>query len=159
MTPFDVANHLADHLKSQLTEHQERLGADDALRSVDNVYAGFLPRARSSAELEKLCPAIVIRPDTVTDGKERSLVSLVIYVTVYDTDLTRGCMSLYHLLEFVRAHLLLTNPVIDKCWVQPGLKTIIPDEQPFPQWIGVVEFEVAIPQVYSPSRLVKEWGE
>lgn len=158
MTPFDAAKGLAYFLKEKLDEYDEQLGDNACMCSARNVYAGFLPRARSVAELEKCCPAIVVRPDVVTDEKERSIVSMIIYVTVYDKDLDVGCTSLYHLLEFVRAHLLMNNAVSNKYWIQPGAKTTVPDDQPYPQWIGSIEFDVVVPRVASTSPLAKEWN-
>lgn len=93
MTPLEVAQGMANFLKERLAEYEERGGKEF------HVYAGFLPRARRVEELEKLCPAIVIRPEVTTDEAKQSTVSLVLYATVYDPDFKEGCQSLFHLLE------------------------------------------------------------
>lgn len=103
MTPLDVAQGLAEFLKERIADYEERCGKDF------NIYAGFMPRAR-------------------TDDAEQSTVNLVFYATVYDSDLKEGCQSLFQLLEFIRAHLLMANPVAGKYWIQPGLKTSVPDD-------------------------------
>lgn len=159
MTPYDVANGLAGYLKERLAAFDERLGADSGITSKTHVYAGFLPRSRNVADMEKLCPAIVVRPEAVTDSKDSSTVSIVLYATVYDKDLQQGYLSLFHLLEFARVHLLEKNPVNNKYWIQPGMKTTVPDEQPYPQWIGVIEFDVMVPLVFSPSELLQRWTQ
>ena len=151
MTPLEVAQGMANFLKERLAEYEERGGKEF------HVYAGFLPRARRVEELEKLCPAIVIRPEVTTDEAKQSTGSLVLYATVYDPDFKEGCQSLFHLLEFIRAHLLMGNPVAGKFWIQPGMKSIVPDEQPYPQWLGVVECEVVIPQVRQNNPPIGWW--
>ena len=85
MTPLEVAQGMANFLKERLAEYEERGGKEF------HVYAGFLPRARRVEELEKLCPAIVIRPEVTTDEAKQSTVSLVLYATVYDPDFKEGC--------------------------------------------------------------------
>ena len=56
---------------------------------------------------------------------------------------------LFHFLEFIRYHLLANNPIAKKWFIDiddGNIKTTIPDDQPFPQWVGVIEFDVFIPQ-------------
>lgn len=151
MTPLDVAQGLAEFLKERIADYEERCEKDF------HIYAGFLPRARNVDDLKKLCPAIVVRPEITTDDAEQSTVNLVFYATVYDSDLKEGCQSLFQLLEFIRAHLLMANPVAGKYWIQPGLKTSVPDDQPYPQWLGVVECEAAIPQVRKNNPPIGWW--
>lgn len=148
MTPFECARSLADYLKQCFDAYEE--SADVTGKQEQDpihVYAGFLPRAGNRVDMLKICPAIVLRPDLVDDRKQDTRVSLVLYATVYDDDMERGCESLYHLLEFVRYCLLSQNPIRNK-WqiVDDAMNTSIPDGQPFPQWIGTIEFEVYLPQ-------------
>ena len=49
------------------------------------------------------------------------------------------------------------TPVAGKFWIQPGMKSIVPDEQPYPQWLGVVECEVVIPQVRQNNPPIGWW--
>lgn len=154
MTPYACAEGLATYLSQKFIEYQESCEgrSENIFSRVDtdvNVYAGFLPRARSRDEQQQLCPAVVIRPEVTNDGKDRSTVSIVIYVTIYDEDMTYGAQMLFHFLEFIRYHLLAANPVENKWYINlddGNMKTTVPDDQPFPQWIGVIEFEVYLPQ-------------
>lgn len=157
MTPFDVAYGLAEELKADMHEYEERLGASGTVCSHCQVYAGFLPKANNVEDMKKLCPAIAVRPQTILDEKEQSTASIVIFVSVYDKSYRNGSMSLFHILEFVRARLLMTNPVSNKYWIQPGMRTTIPDNQPWPQWLGAIEFDVMIPRAASTSGPLKEW--
>lgn len=148
MTPFECASSLAAYLKKCLDASEEV--ADITAKQEEKpikVYPGFLKRANNRADVLDICPAVVLRPELVDDTKDDTKVSMVLYATIYDDDMEHGCMSLYHLLEFIRFSLLSQNPVEDK-WqiVNDAMKTSIPDGQPFPQWIGTIEFEVYLPQ-------------
>lgn len=105
MTPLDCAKGIADFLKSRMEAYDESytytVDGKETRKPID-IYTGFLPRAQTRQQMQALCPAIVLRPDAVEDGKERTELSLVAYVTVYDEDLKAGSDSLYHMLEFVR---------------------------------------------------------
>lgn len=151
MTPLDVARGLSAYTADCIKQYDETLRVIDAAAESSSstdvrVYAGFLPRASSRKEMQELCPAIVFRPEEVTDSADSSTVSIVSYVTVYDEDKQYGADVLFHYLEFLRMMLLSQNPINDKWFISGGLKCTVPDEQPFPQWIGVIEFEVYIDQ-------------
>lgn len=99
-----------------------------------------------------MCPAVVLRPELIEDGKEDTRVTIIAYVTVYDEDMKYGSDRLYHLLEFMRFILLSENPVENKWQIADGMKTTIPDEQPYPQWFGMLEFDVFLPQPIWTSK-------
>ncbi|WP_288761024.1 hypothetical protein [uncultured Veillonella sp.] len=144
MTPLDVSEGVAKYLEGRLRLLEEYSDStDDSIR----VYSGFLPRVTSNAEKRKLCPAVVVHPYTVEDDTD-SVVGITIQVTTYDESMTEGHISLYHLLEVVRKELLSQNPIDMKYQIKDHkVTTMIPDDQPWPQWWGYLEFEVYIPKV------------
>ena len=95
----------------------------------------------------KLCPAVVVHPYSVSDA-DSSTVGITVLVTTYNEALTKGHVGLYHLLEVVRERLLSDNPVALKYEIKENtVNTTIPDDQPYPQWVGYLEFEVYIPVI------------
>ena len=122
-----------------------------------NVYAGYLPYTTKKTA-NKLCPAIAVRPSTIIDGEKETVVTLSVYVSTYDEDMLFGAESLFHIVERIRTEILSKNPVANKWNVKPGsLKTMVPDEQPYPQWLGLVEFDVYLPQPENHS-FMNNWG-
>lgn len=156
MTPLQCADGIAYFLKQKIAEYSEdgRFIAEDGTERIEkvNVFSGFMPRTSAREAKEKLCPAIVVRPENVIDGTDTSLVRLLINVTTFDDSMFNGHIFLYHLLEWIRLQLLATNPVPDKNgkerWLikQGSVSTNIPDEQPFPQWWGYIECDIYLPQ-------------
>lgn len=146
MTPLDAAQEIASYIKQHINE---RLSEKHDIELTDyNIYAGFLPYARTSAEVRAMCPAIVVRPDTVQDSNDETTVKISVYVTTYDDDMSLGHEYLYHLLERVR-YLLLSREPINNRYIVQDMKTTIPDEQPFPQWLALIEFTTYIPAIYN----------
>lgn len=151
MTPLDVADGLTTYFRRVLDEYDEKINICDSdgnnLSGKDvKVYTGYLPNKRTRKEMLDLCPAIVIRPEAFEDAKDASRVSIVMYVTVFDNSLEYGCLTLFHFMEFARMMLLSENPVDDRWFIDNGMKGTVPEEQPFPQWIGLLEFDVFVPQ-------------
>ncbi len=144
MTPLDVSEGIAKFLEGRLKQLNEQ---SDSTNDTIRVYSGFLPRVTNNAEKRKLCPAVVVHPYTIEDD-ENSTVGVTIQVTTYDESMTEGHISLYHLLEVVRKELLSQNPIDMKYQIKDNkVTTMIPDDQPWPQWWGYLEVEVFIPKV------------
>ncbi len=144
MTPLDVSDGIAKYLMNELRKLNE---SSDVTERPIRVWSGFLPRVDKNEDKRKLCPAVVVHPYSVSDA-DSSTVGITVLVTTYDEALTEGHVGLYHLLEVVRERLLSDNPVALKYEIKENtINTTIPDDQPYPQWVGYLEFEVYIPVI------------
>ena len=144
MTPLDVSDGIAKYLMNELRKLNEN---SDVTERPIRVWSGFLPRVDKNEDKRKLCPAVVVHPYSVSDA-DISTVGITVLVTTYDEALTEGHVGLYHLLEVVRERLLSDNPVALKYEIKENtINTTIPDDQPYPQWVGYLEFEVYIPVI------------
>lgn len=155
-TPWGAAQTITAFLNEKFKEYDEK---EPATGNAYGVYAGFLPRANKAEEMKKLCPAIVIRPLMIEDGHKKTLARMVIYAVVFDDDKRTGCESLYHLLEFMRYHLLVSNPIAKRYEIKltedDALETFIPDEQPYPFWEGRMDFAVYLEQPSNTDSITK----
>ena len=143
MTPLECAESMVAFFKEKLVEYDEQTEKEEGY----NVYAGYLPLVTKRDEMKALCPAIVVRPLEVNDGEKETTVLMGVYVTTYDEDKKYGCNELYHLLEFLRFSLLANDPVKSKWAMMAGtMTTSVPDDQPYPQWWGRIDFAVYLPQ-------------
>ena len=146
-TPWGAAKTIAAFLNSKFEERSEK---EPSTGKPYGVYAGFLPIVNKTEEMQKLCPAIAIRPLMVEDGHKQTTVKMAIYAVVFDADKRTGCESLYHLLQFMRHHLLANNPIGNSYQIKltedDTMETFIPDEQPFPFWEGRMDFAVYLEQ-------------
>ncbi len=144
MTPFDCIQDIAVFLQERLKRYE---GQDEERHRPILCYAGFLPKARDPKTLERMCPAVVVGYGSVYDREEETVVAIVISIVTHDTDLQKGAVSLFHIAEYIRQQLLTNNPICRKYMIKNGtMETSVPDEQPYPQWCGRIDFEVPIPQ-------------
>lgn len=150
MTPLQCANEIADFLRKEIAQDQEGVQTIfvDKPPEIEEirVFVGFLPRVSTNAEKKRLCPAIVVRPESVSDTDDGSSVKLLFSVTTYDEDKESGYISLYNLLEWIRFKLLSNSPIGERWDLRSSLETAVPDEQPFPQWWGYLEGSFVLPQ-------------
>lgn len=159
MTPLDVSDGIAKYLMNELRKLNEN---SDVTERPIRVWSGFLPRVDKNEDKRKLCPAVVVHPYSVSDA-DSSTVGITVLVTTYDEALTEGHVGLYHLLEVVRERLLSDNPVALKYEIKENtINTTIPDDQPYPQWVGYLEFEVYIPvirrnlnKIFTDNKVIK----
>ncbi len=143
-TPLDVSDGIAKYLESELTALNEK---SDITTKPIRVWSGFLPRVDKNDDKKKLCPAVVVHPYSVSDADEAT-VGVTVLVTTYDEGMLEGHIGLYHLLQVIRERLLSDNPVALRYQIKDNtVTTTIPDDQPYPQWVGYLEFEVYIPVI------------
>ena len=173
-TPWDAARTIAGFLNEKFKEYNEK---EHATGKPYTIYAGYLPRKEKAADMKELCPAIVIRPLMIEDGAKQSIAKMVIYAVTFDDGKGDGvdgkggegnkqtaCEALYHVLEFMRYHLLANNPIKKQYQIKltedDTMETFIPDDQPFPFWEGRIDFSVFLEQPKNNSFLagMNTWG-
>lgn len=116
------------------------------------VYAGFPPIPNTPNEKESF---IYCKVTSFKDNPSNQLgtVQMDIGFSIYDDDRKNGSMALYNLMEHVRQYLLV-NPYLKdskgekKHHLELPLTGEIFDEQPFPQWQGMIRavYTMAQPQ-------------
>lgn len=150
MTPLQCAEEITAFLKSVFHDYEclaDYKFSGKPFRKPVNIYTGYLPIYQSPQEKEKICPAIITRPSVISDEDDETNSSMSIFVTTLDDDKVKGCFGLFHLMELVRYKLLSSSPINQKYVIKNGtMESIFPDEQPYPQWIGRINFQVNLPQ-------------
>lgn len=145
MTLWSVSKGIAEYLGKHLHSR---------------VYAGFLPKIESAKDKERRIPAVAVRVTEMNENLNGARHIVNIYVMTYDEDKECGCESLYHELERIRLLILAENPIERKYQVnlkESAMIITIPDEQPYPYWIGAIEIEVKMEGVYRSGIL--SWSE
>lgn len=160
-TPWSAAKTIAAFLNEKFSEYDEK---EPATGIQYNAYAGMIPRFDKAAEMKKHCPSIAIRPILIQDREKETLSKMAIYAVTYDNDPRYGIETLYHILEFMRFHLLVNNPINNQYEIKlkddEEMETFFPDEQPYPFWIGRMDFAVYLEQPKNTESITKfgQWG-
>jgi hypothetical protein len=139
MTPIGCARALADFLQKHFDATGYRPIDEKIAGNKITVRDGFLPKATTNEEKKKQDPHIVIRPVEVTDTQEGSTITLQILMMTYSADMEKGHLDLYHMAEIVRQAVEQQTIIGEMYMLQLPVKTLIPEEQPWPEWWAYME--------------------
>lgn len=133
MTIIESMENVAAYIKEAVAEYSAEQASG---RKKIEVYAGFPPVRTSRDETP---PCVYCVPTEVNDSAEgASDVKIMIGISVYDADKDTGGRALYNLAEHIRQALLKKRILGGRNRLILPLKTEIPTEQPFPEWVGVI---------------------
>lgn len=133
MTIVESMENVAAYLKEVVAEYSAKQASG---RKKIEVYAGFPPVRTSRDEIPSCVYCVPTEANDGADGA--SNVKLMIGLSVYDADKDSGGRSLYNLAEHIRQALLKKRTLGGRNRLILPLKTEIPTEQPFPEWVGVI---------------------
>lgn len=139
MTPIGCARALADFLQKHFDATGYRPIDEKIAGNKITVRDGFLPKATTNEEKKKQDPHIVIRPVEVTDTQEGSTITLQLLMMTYSADMEKGHLDLYHMAEIVRQAVEQQTIIGEMYMLQLPVKTMIPEEQPWPEWWAYME--------------------
>lgn len=166
MTPLMLANGLKAFVLERMKHYNDTTAYNEQYTAAArgytakpkemNVYALSAPIVKTGEERrEQQLATVVIRPYSIGDGEDETLVKVAISVMLRSDDMEHGFTELYHIVDFLRHELLAHNPIAAKWYMRPGsLVTTIPIEQSYPNWLGVLECEFYLPQAeYLPPNV------
>lgn len=133
MTQIELMENLAAFLREQVKEY-EALRAD-CTRAPLCVYSGYIPLKTNAKKSESCIYVLVLECE---DTEAQSTAKVEIGFSVFDNDGGAGWRSLFNLMEHVRQALLKKRTVANKHRLILPIKSKVTDDQPFPQWQGVM---------------------
>ena len=139
MTPIGWARALAGFLQKHFEDIKYRPIDEKIATNRLIVRDGFLPKVTSNEEKKKQDPYIVIRPVEITDTDEGSVMKLQLLMMTYSADMEKGHLDLYHMAEIVRQAVEQQTIIGEMYMLQLPVKTLIPEEQPWPEWWAYME--------------------
>lgn len=152
MTPLDCSMCLADYLKRVLDDY---VFEDGVVNKEINIKDGFVLKAMTLEEKQKQCPAIIIRPTEIIDDDydADSIVKIDINVITFSKDKEYGHRDLYHILQVIRSALYRQQLLARKYRLTGKTNTLIPADQPYPQWWGVIEVSYTIARFLNEEEI------
>lgn len=133
MTQVELMENLAAFLKNVVREYESQ--QSDGSYTPITVYSGYLPVKTNAKESESCIYVLVLECE---DGDEQSAAKAEIGFSIIDGDTSEGWRSLFNLMEHVRQALLKKRTVANKHRLILPIKSKVADEQPFPQWQGLM---------------------
>lgn len=117
---------------------------DQALK----VSAGYLKEREEDETEYNFLPCVVVRLIAGEDTQEGSTARVRLYFGTYCEDAAGGWRELFNLMEHTRQALLRTRTIANRHRLLLPTQWEIPEEQPFPVYVGYMEmsFQIAQPR-------------
>lgn len=141
MTPVRLLAALATYLKEACEPY---FLTDDRVKGKALiVQPGFLKKRTAANEMPY--PHIVPRFIKCVDDSGGSMVTVRIYFGTYSEDVAHGWRDLMNLMEMGRLALLKQQTIAKKYRLQLPLTVEVPEDQPYPEWVGYITAVYAMP--------------
>jgi len=143
MIPVNLLNDLVEFLNGINKDY--RLLDEKVKDNPLIIVPGWLKQKERANEIQY--PHIVPRFLGSEDGADGvSRANLRIYYGTYCEDVNKGGLELFNLLEHNRQALLKTRTIANKHRLDLPVKVVIPEEQPYPEWVGYIDVQYIIGQ-------------
>lgn len=150
-----MADDLRQRLREVLGEMQLPTQGGE-LRNL-TIYDGWIPPKRRGQTDDNEYPFIMVRPGRGEHlreggrngqggaaGQSSNTVDVSIYVGTFGDDAT-GYREALQVIERIMIDLNHRPQVGDRCRVMPGMSWEMPEEQPYPQWIAMLNITMQLP--------------
>ena len=147
---------MADDLRARLHDvlGEMRLPVQSGERRNLTIYDGWIPPKRRGQTDDNEYPFVMVRPgkgehmraggEAGMSGQGSNAVGVTIYVGTFGDDAT-GYREALQVIERIMVDLNHRPQVGDRCRVMPGMSWDMPEEQPYPQWLAMLNINVSIP--------------
>ncbi|HOV79367.1 MAG TPA: hypothetical protein PK728_04615 [Bacillota bacterium] len=109
------------------------------------VVTGYLPPKNPNFDAPDF-PFVIVRFVEGTDSDDGSTAVVKIIAGTYSEDAREGWRDAANILQRVKTELLKRRVIAKKYRVELPMKIEMPEEQPFPEWIGVMTTTWAVAQ-------------
>lgn len=100
------------------------------------VLTGYLPPKNSTPDPD--FPFVIVRLVNVTDTQDGATVTVNIIVGTYSEDAQNGWRDVANISQRIWTELFKKRVLAKKYRVEYPMKFEMPDEQPFPEWVGIM---------------------
>lgn len=108
------------------------------------VITGYLPPKKSTPDPDY--PFVIVRLSDGTDDQNGSTVGVRILVGTYSEDPQNGWRDVANIIWRMRTALLTTRVIGGRFRLEYPITFEMPEEQPFPEWVGVMDTVWILPQ-------------
>lgn len=142
MTIYNALNNFKAFIEE--VARNERLLTKTNQSKMPQVKLGYLEENEYGEEKEDF-PYIVIRYLKDQVNEESATVNIKILFGAYSED-SEGWMDILHCMELIKRE-ILKKQSFDFYTVEFPIKCTIPEEQPFPHYVGMMELELTVPRI------------
>lgn len=146
MTPVIMIDQLVERIK-EIVQHIRLETTDPDIRRTPNVWAETVPKKSATESGNSDVPWVIVRYIDDEEDDESNLATVRIITGTFSEDEREGWRDILNVTTRIKTE-LLKNPLFgdDRFRIEKPFVTEIPEEQPFPVWIGIQTVKVAMPR-------------
>lgn len=134
-TPVLLVDELQTFIGGVVGDYQMETNRPN-LSKAPQVIAGYLPPKKSDSSSDPDFPFVIVRLIEGTDTQDDAKVVIKIIAGTFSEDAQSGWRDPVNILQRIRTELLKRRVVGGKFRLEFPLKIEMPEEQPFPEWVG-----------------------
>ncbi len=136
ITPVLLVDELKDFIETVIRNYWLETKKPD-LNKPPQVVTGYLP-PKDPTRAEPDFPFLIIRLVEGTDAQEGATVTVKIIVGTYSEDAQNGWRDVANIVQRIWVELFRRRVIGGRFRVEYPMKFELPEEQPYPEWIGVM---------------------
>jgi len=135
MTPTLLVDELRNFIDDVVKNYWLETNKQD-LNKPPQVVTGYLPPKKSTPDPDY--PFVIVRLVEGTDNQEGATVTVKIIVGTYSEDAQNGWRDVANIIQRIWTELFKRRVIAKKFMVEYPMKFEMPEEQPFPEWVGIM---------------------
>jgi hypothetical protein len=147
MTPIVLVDELVKFIESVVDEFELQSNVSGVKKS-PQVVPGWLKEKKPNQQQDPPdFPYVIVRYIEDNDTGNGNLATVRIIAGTYSEDVQDGWRDCMNVLTRIKVA-LLKQPIVGKVFrVEHLIKTELPEEQPFPEWVAFMTLNVTMPSV------------
>lgn len=154
ITPVLLVDELKAFLEEVVANNWLETKAPDRNKP-PQIVTGYLP-PKDPVRADPDFPFVIVRLAEGTDTQEGATVTVKIIVGTYSEDAQNGWRDVANIIQRIWTELFRKRVLAKKYRVEYPMKFEMPDEQPYPEWVGIM---TTVWTVAQPLEEVADYGE
>lgn len=156
MTPIILVDKLIDYIKSIVAEFELQSNVQGIKKS-PQVIGGYLKEKKpKEKQVIPDFPYVIVRyiedTDTENDGHSSNI---KIMAGTYSEDEQDGWRDAMNVITRIKGD-LMKKRFLGPFKIEYPIKTELPEEQPYPEWVAILNLTVTMPQVIEEGGYMKD---
>jgi len=158
MTPIILIDQLVLFIQSVVSEFDLETNVP-GVRKQPQVVAGYL-REKKTAQKQEVpdFPHVVVRFLEDTDALESNTAHVRIIAGTYSQDEQNGWRDAMNVITRIKQALIKQRIIGNIFIMEKPIKTDLPEEQPFPEWVAMMTVNFTIPQIQEEGGILDVLG-
>lgn len=156
MTPIILVDKLIEFIKPVVAEFELQTNVA-GVKKAPQVIAGYLQEKKPAQKQDPPdFPYVIVRYLEDTDTGDGDAATVKVYAGTYSEDIQDGWRDCMNVITRIKEALLEQRFIGGVFKIEYPVKTELPEEQPYPEWVAILTLTVAIPHVQEEGGYLKD---